>query len=347
MRAVVLTGGRLEVGEVPDPVPGPGHLLLRTLSCAICASDVHFMDHGAHGDPDDPLFGGYRPEDAIVMGHEFVGVVVGHGSGVDAARFPMGARVTSIPALPTEGGLRIIGQHPDAPGGFGELLLVSQDLARVVPDGVADDAVALVDAFAVGEGYVNLAGMTSQDVPVVIGAGAIGLSAIAALKRRGISPIIVSDFNADRRDLAARFGADVLVDPAEQSPYSVWTQLAYKGRSNPRCVIFECVGAPGIVNKIVADCPHNSLVCCAGGHYTEDAMAIAPATRKGIRLQFGGAPGFDDWYGTLAAVCDGSLDPLPSIGMTIGLDEVPAALDLARKAQGPPRIIVRPQLQEA
>ena len=50
MRAVVLRGGRLEVRETPDPVPGPGELLLRTLSTAICASDIHYMDHP---DPDD------------------------------------------------------------------------------------------------------------------------------------------------------------------------------------------------------------------------------------------------------------------------------------------------------
>jgi threonine dehydrogenase-like Zn-dependent dehydrogenase len=45
MRAVVLRDGRLEVRETPDPVPGEGELLLRTLATAICASDVHFMDH--------------------------------------------------------------------------------------------------------------------------------------------------------------------------------------------------------------------------------------------------------------------------------------------------------------
>ena len=38
----------------------------------------------------------------------------------------------------------------------------------------------------------------------------------------------------------------------------------------------------------------------------------------------------------------GRLDPLPSVGEIIGLDEVPAALDLARKSDGPPRIVVHP-----
>ena len=45
MRAVVLRGRKLEVRETADPVPGPGQLLLKTLSTAICASDVHYMDH--------------------------------------------------------------------------------------------------------------------------------------------------------------------------------------------------------------------------------------------------------------------------------------------------------------
>ena len=59
-------------------------------------------------------------------------------------------------------------------------------------------------------------------------------------------------------------------------------------------------------------------------------------------IQFGGAPGADDWYRTLDAIVAGDLDVAPSIGMRVGLDGVPEAIDLARKAQGPPRIIVHP-----
>ena len=59
-------------------------------------------------------------------------------------------------------------------------------------------------------------------------------------------------------------------------------------------------------------------------------------------IQFGGAPGGDDWYRTLDAIVAGTLDPQPSIGMTVDLDGLPEAIDLARKAEGPPRIIVHP-----
>jgi hypothetical protein len=41
-----------------------------------------------------------------------------------------------------------------------------------------------------------------------------------------------------------------------------------------------------------------------------------------------------DWCGTLDAIASGSLDPMPSVGRIIGLDEVPAAIDLARRSDG-------------
>ena len=50
-----------------------------------------------------------------------------------------------------------------------------------------------------------------------------------------------------------------------------------------------------------------------------------------------------DWYGTLDAIAAGRLDPLPSVGRIITLDEVPGAMELARRSDGPPRIIVHPQ----
>jgi Zn-dependent alcohol dehydrogenase len=55
--------------------------------------------------------------------------------------------------------------------------------------------------------YVRSARMEADEIPVAVGAGAIGLSAVAALAARGIAPIIVSDYDAERRELAyASFG---------------------------------------------------------------------------------------------------------------------------------------------
>ena len=341
MRAVVLRGGRLEVRDTPDPVPGSGELLVRVISTAICASDVHYMDHPEVAINDASGLSAYDETRDIVMGHEFVGEVVAHGAGC-SDQFPVGSRVTSMPMLLTEGGMRIVGQHPDAPGSFGELMLLSEALTRAVPDGVAADAVALVDAFAVGEYYVRSSGIAPREVPLVIGAGAVGLSAVAALSRRGIEPIVVCDYNAERRALAQEFGAHVVVDAAARAPFDAWREVARERGVTAPPVVFECVGAPGLVQQLVESCEMWTRIYVAGAWYTADSINCTDAARKGVTIQFGGGPLPDDWYGTLDAVCDGRLDPLPSVGRIIGLDDVPEALELARRAQGPPRIIVHP-----
>jgi threonine dehydrogenase-like Zn-dependent dehydrogenase len=153
------------------------------------------------------------------------------------------------------GGLRIIGQHPEAQGSFGELVVVAESLAKPVQGPVSNDAVALVDAFAVGEFYVRAAQLETGEIPIVIGAGAVGLSAVAALAGRGADPIIVSDYKAERRRIAeSSFGAHVLVDPAERDVFDVFREVrAERGLPGP-AVVFECVGASGLMQKIVNDC---------------------------------------------------------------------------------------------
>ena len=345
MRAVVLRGGELSVREIRDPVPGPGELLLRILSTAICASDVHFMDHpelGLHDPTGRSLYDAGRD---VVLGHEFVGEVIGHGPSC-TDQFPVGTRVTSIPIRLVNGGAdgaRIIGQHPETPGSFAELVVVSESIARAVQALVADDAVALTDAFAVGEFYVRSANLTSSEVPVVIGAGAIGLSAVAALSRRGIEPILVCDYQAERRTLACSgFGAHIAIDPAQQDPLEVVRQVRADRGLWGAPVIFECVGATGLIQKLVDGADMGTRIYCAGGWYTGDTLDITSATRQGVTLQFGGGPWPQDWYGTLDAIADGTLDPAPCIGAVIGLDGVPDAIDLARRSAGPPRIMVHP-----
>ena len=345
MRAVVLRGGELTVRETADPIAGQGDLLLKTLSTAICASDVHFMDNPEAGIDDPTGRSLYDADRDIVMGHEFVGEVIGHGPGCSDA-FPIGARVTSMPIRLVDGGaggVRIIGQHPEAQGSFGELLVVPEATAKVVEGTVSSDAIAVVDCFAVGEFYVRAAHVQPGEVPIVIGAGAVGLSAVAALSGRGIQPIIVSDFQAERRELARNgFGAHVLVDPANQSVFDVFREVRAEHRLGGSAVVFECVGAPGLIDRLVSDAEFMSRIYCAGGWYTGDTLRITEATRNGSTMQFGGGPMPKDWYGVLDAVVEGRLDPIPSVGRVIGLDEVPEAIEQARRAKGPPRVVVHP-----
>ncbi|CAO5239334.1 alcohol dehydrogenase catalytic domain-containing protein [Frankia sp. AgKG'84/4] len=112
MRAAVLRGGRIEVRATPDPTPGPGQLLVRSLACGICASDLHFMDHPEGDAEDDSGLSNYDADADIVMGHEYCTEIVEYGPDTQR-RWPVGTRVGSLPALLVPGGVR---DHRAEPG---------------------------------------------------------------------------------------------------------------------------------------------------------------------------------------------------------------------------------------
>lgn len=346
MRAVTLRHGALALNEIPTPEPGPGQVLVRTLACAICASDHHHMDHPDVAQADRSGMRVDAPDEHVVMGHEYCGELIAYGPDT-AQEWPLGTRLTSPPALFTPGGMRIIGMAPDAPGGFGEYFLLSEGLARPLPDDLAPERLALIDAMAVGWYYTRI-GNLPDTVPLVIGLGAIGQSVVAALKQRGIGPIIAADYSESRRALALTMGADVVVDPTEESPWAAWRHAAWGApdevhdrielMGRPTQVVYECVGVTGVLAEIIDNCGLNTRVLSAGGA-SSDTIPSAAAHLKGVNIQFGGGPAIDDWYETLDLVAAGDLDPTPLVGETVSLDDLADAIERARYSAGPVRIL--------
>lgn len=351
MRAAVLRAGRVETRVIDDPVPGPGQLLVRSLACGICASDLHFMDHPEAGAYDDSGMSTYDRDVDIVMGHEFCAEVVDYGPDTER-RIPRGTRVSSMPIVRTAHGRRIIGQNPDAPGGFGEYLLLDAALARPVVSDLPSEIICIADAISVGWSAAVRAQVTAREVPLVVGCGAIGLSVIAQLAGLGVGPIVAVDFVRSRRETARVMGADVLVDPAEVAPFRAWRDIAagvaqsvsalIATAGGPGCVVFECVGIPGVLDSIVTGCQRDTRIYSMGGPPGGEHLNTLTAKRKGLNIQFGGGPLPAHWDDAFTAICSGRLDVTPMLGRTVGLEEVPAALDAARDAAGPVRIVVVP-----
>jgi threonine dehydrogenase-like Zn-dependent dehydrogenase len=309
------------------------------------------MDHPEGDAEDDSGLSNYDPNADIVMGHEYCAEVVDYGPQTQGT-WSVGTRVSSIPALLTTDGVRIIGQSPEAPGGFGEYFLLTEGMTQVVPTDLPNELVAIADAISVGWYYVNRAAVTPKEVPLVFGCGAIGLSAIASLTRLGVGPIVAVDFVASRRETARAMGAAVVVNPAEISPFASWREVAY-GSSDPirdmmglldlpTCVVFECVGVPGVLDSIIKGCERGTRVFSAGGAPEGDHIHTMVAKRKGLNIQFGGGPSMTHWNEAFEEVCSGRLGVTPMFGRTVGLAEVAAAIDEARDANGPARIIVVP-----
>ncbi|MDQ6836584.1 MAG: alcohol dehydrogenase catalytic domain-containing protein, partial [Actinomycetota bacterium] len=204
MRAVVCRQGALDVAEQPDPVPGPGQVRLNVLRCGICGSDLHAR-HGSDQWADLAVRVGYdrfaRSDEPVIFGHEFCGVVDGHGPQC-RRRTPSGTRVVALPLLRGSAGVDPTGLSRHAPGAYAEQLLVQESLMMPVPNGLSSDVAALTEPMAVGWHAVRRGEVGKGTVAIVIGCGPVGLAVILLLKARGVKTVVASDYAVGRRALA-------------------------------------------------------------------------------------------------------------------------------------------------
>ena len=228
MRAAVMRDRKLVVADVPAPEPGPGEVLVRTLACGICGSDLHALRFADQFVATARRAGNPRVMDLtrdVIMGHEFCAEIVEHGPATTRA-LKAGRRVCSRPVLMRATGPQSIGYSNDNPGGYAEYMRLSEDLLLEVPNGLPTDHAALTEPMAVGVHAVAKARLEPDDAPLVIGCGPVGLAVIAALRLAGVRPIVAADFSKRRRELAVAVGADIVVDPAETTPWQSWREAA-------------------------------------------------------------------------------------------------------------------------
>jgi len=360
MRAVVMRGGSLVVDTVPDPVPGPGEVLVRTVACGICGSDLHAVQHGPEAVAALAAMGARKVMDLsrdVVIGHEFSAELVEYGPGTARGIAP-GTAVCSVPMLPRPDGVEAIGFSNEVPGGYGELMLLAREMLLPIPNGLAPALAALTEPMAVGVHAVGLAGLGPHDVPLVIGCGPVGLAVIAALRLRGAAPIVAADFSPARRALAERMGAHVVVDPAATSPYASWQEAARArtpeeaapesmlapadGPLRP-AAIFECVGVPGVIDQIVQGAPSYARVVVVGVCMERDSFRPMLALGKELSLRFAFYYTGPEYAETLGAIADGRIDVAPLVTGRVGLDGVPGAFTELAHPDRHAKILIEPR----
>ena len=342
MKAAYIVNGTVQVGTIDDPVPGKGQALVRTHSCGLCASDAHFLHAGQnivdlsrkHGGPYAALDRS-RP---FVPGHEYVGEVIDYGPGSGRPVRP-GRKVTSIPIMRQSGAHAVIGFSHDCPGGFGEYMLLDEDMLLEVPAGLDDDLAAMTEPLAVGLEHARRGRPTKGDSALVIGCGAIGLGVIAGLKLSGIAPIVAADFHGPRRAQALRMGADIAIDPRESSPYAPLPDIANRRPS----IIYECVGRPGLLQQIIAGAAFDARIVMGGYCMEAEQIHVFAAQNKRLNIQFAAGEEPQDMRQALESIAEGGIDVVPWLGARIGLGGIASALAEMSDPLAPVRTVVDPR----
>jgi threonine dehydrogenase-like Zn-dependent dehydrogenase len=358
MRAVVMRQKTLVLADIPDPEPGPGEVLVKTLACGICGSDLHALKHAerlaeATRRSGSPFV--MDPDRDIVMGHEFCAELVDYGPAT-ARKLPRGTRVCSLPILLRQSGAQLVGYSNDTPGGYSEYMRLTEALLMPVPGGLPPPEAALTEPMAVGFHAVEKARIDRRDVPLVIGCGPVGLAVIAALRLKGAHPIVAADFSSRRRKLAETLGADVVVDPGGSSPYQSWKDVAVWEDSGDApaqppwvpgpplrpAVIFECVGLPGIIDQIICSAPTGARIVVVGVCMERDHFEPLVGINKEVNLQFVLGYTSEEFASTLSCIADGRAPVQPLITGRVGIEGVSEAFQELASPERHAKIMVEP-----
>lgn len=357
MQAVIMRGQELRLGEFPTPKPGPGEVVIKVAACGICGSDLHALKHGKEFIEQSQLGGtvglDMDVERDVVMGHEYCGEIVEFGSGC-VEELKLGQAVCSIPVLSREKRVHTIGYSNDHPGGYSEYMRLTESFLEPVPNGLSPTLAALTEPMAVGLHAVNKARLNPDDVPMVIGCGPVGLSVIAMLKRTNCRPILAADYSPARRKFAEIMGADIVINPADKSPYTSWREVAslpqdptrqrpsWLGEKFRPAVIFECVGVPGVIDNIMKNSPHNARIVIVGVCMQADHYHPVYGINKELNLQFVVAYNRREFAQSLRTISEGEVDVQPLITKEIGLAEVASAFNELASPEAHAKIIVHP-----
>ena len=227
---------RFTIDDVSDPAPGPGQALIAVHAAGICGTDVHATQG---------LFPWKPP---LVMGHEYTGVVHDVGRGV--SRRLIGRTVGCEPSYGcgqcadcAEGRVSQCARCTRV-GGFAERVVLPVACLHALPRGLDPVTAAMTEPAACCLSNLEMFRMPRGAAVLVIGGGIMGLLTMALARRRGARRLILSDPIAERRAMAKRLGASVVVDPTKES---LRDRVLGVTRDRGADVVCEAVGKPELV----------------------------------------------------------------------------------------------------
>jgi len=252
-------GLRLE--DVPEPETGINDVLIRVDRTGICGTDIHIWDWNdwARKTVTTPL----------VIGHEFVGRIVEVGSNV--TDFHPGDRVSGEGHVVCGrcrhclAGRRHLcanakGVGVQRPGAFAELISLPMTNVWKHWDDVDDEVAAIFDPFGNAVHTALSTDVLGEDV-LITGAGPIGCMAAAVVRHAGARFVVVSEPNAYRRELAAKLGATVVVDPRQHDLRALQREL---GMVEGFDVGLEMSGSADALHAMLANMAHGGQIAMLG-----------------------------------------------------------------------------------
>lgn len=271
--AICLAFGQpLSIQEVTLDPPGPDQLLIDIAACAICHSDIHYIEGEWGGEP------------PAVYGHEASGVVREVGANVTKAQVGDHVTVTLMQSCGTcffcaqdqvhlcesnspdsvitmsDGRQATTAMHS---GSFAEQVVVHHSQIVAIPKDIPLDVASLLACGVItGVGAVrNTADVQAGESVVVIGAGGVGTNSIQGARLREADPIIAVDLLDEKLDSAQAFGATAAVNPTSEDA-TAYVRDRTGGRGAD--YVFVTVGSAQAITMAYELCRPGGIIAIVG-----------------------------------------------------------------------------------
>jgi threonine 3-dehydrogenase len=247
--------------EVPAPQPGVNDVLIRVDRAGVCGTDLHIYKWDAWAQRTIPV--------PMVVGHEFVGEVVGVGSNVTdffAGEIVSGeGHVVCGRCRNCLAGRRHLckdtkGIGVNRPGAFAEYIAVPMTNVWHHRPGVDLDVAAIFDPFGNAVHTALSFDVLGEDV-LITGAGPIGIMAAAVVKHAGARFVVVTDVNEYRLELARKMGATAALNVRNGDLGEVQKRF---GMSEGFDVGLEMSGSPSALRGMIENMCHGGKIAMLG-----------------------------------------------------------------------------------
>ena len=310
--------------DTPEPEVGHNDLLIKIRKTAICGTDMHIYNWDEWSQKTIPV--------PMVVGHEYVGEVVGMGQEVKG--FKVGDRVSGEGHITCchcrncrAGRVHLCrnteGVGVNRPGAFAEYLVIPAFNAFKIPDNISDDLASIFDPFGNAVHTALSFDLVGEDV-LITGAGPIGIMAAAVAKHVGARHVVVTDINPYRLELAKKMGATRAVDVSKEDLKDVMNEL---GMTEGFDVGLEMSGVPVAFRDMLNKMNHGGKIAMLGIPPQDVAIDWNQVIFKGLVIKgIYGREMFETWY-KMASLLQSGLDLSPIITHTFSIDDFQKGFD--------------------
>jgi L-iditol 2-dehydrogenase len=332
--------GKMELRDVPVPVPEYGEVLIKVKAVGICGTDLKIYNN---------TFTSYPP---VIVGHEFSGEIVELGQGVKG--WETGERVVSEQHTRACGicrfcltGNRHLCHEKRSPGygvdgAFAEFIKVPASLLHRIPGQISFEEATLIEPMAIAaQGILEKTGIRPEDFIVILGCGPVAILALQIAKAEGASKVIITGIDVDskkRFDIARNLGADATINVMQNDPVAF---VMNETRGVGADVVVDLSGSGAAIIQGLNMLRRDGRFCAMGLPHEDISLPWSKLTLKAANIFFSFSSGYNSWERCISMINNKKVKLNGFTENIFPLDKWEEAFNLAREGEVM-KVIIKP-----